>query len=53
MADDPIPEDAVWFTPAEFKALLADWLESYSDDRIRCSRMLMDAVHGWGGATGG
>jgi hypothetical protein len=40
-----IPDDAVWFTHEEFKALLKEWLLDY--EGVRYSTDLMDTAHGW------
>jgi hypothetical protein len=43
---EQIPEDAIWFTAANFRGLLLWATEVYSADLVEMSHRLMDAAHG-------
>jgi hypothetical protein len=40
----PVPQDAVWFYPADFKELLYDWLQDYIG--VDYAQDAMDKSHG-------
>ena len=44
-----IPEDAVWFTPAEFRSMMKGWLNKY--DGVKYATEAMDTAHGSWTAT--